>query len=46
MGEMTDAKFLEWLADRLATEYKESPNADFIHKLRRIAKALPPNQNS
>lgn len=35
-----DADFLRWLADRLVYVYKESPNVDFILKLRTIATNL------
>lgn len=34
---MNDKEFLEWLIDRLVHVYNESPNTDFIHKLRKIA---------
>ncbi len=36
---MTDRAFLEWLADRLTVIYGESPNVDFVLKLRSIARA-------
>ncbi len=29
--------FLSWIADRLVNVYKESPNVDFVHRLRKIA---------
>ena len=34
---MTDGKFLFWLTERLVHVYKESPNVDFVQKLREIA---------
>lgn len=35
---MTDDKeFLNWLADRLVNVYNESPNVDFVLKLKQIA---------
>lgn len=33
----SDAEFLRWMADRLVHVYKESPNVDFVLKLRAIA---------
>lgn len=33
----TDATFLNWIADRLVNVYKESPNVDFVLRLREIA---------
>jgi len=33
---MTDKEFLNWLADRLVHFYGESPNVDFIHKLKKL----------
>ena len=35
---MKDKEFLDWLADRLVYVYKESPNVDFVQKLKAIAK--------
>jgi hypothetical protein len=35
----TDAEFLSWLADRLVKVYGESPNVDFVLRLRAIAAA-------
>lgn len=35
-----DKEFLNWLADRLVHVYGESPNVDFVHKLRAIAKNM------
>lgn len=32
-----DRQFLSWLADRLVSVYGESPNVDFVHKLRALA---------
>ena len=34
---MTDKEFLNWLVDRLVHVYGESPNVDFVHKLKAIA---------
>ncbi len=34
---MTDAAFLKWMADRLVGVYGESPNVDFVQRLREIA---------
>jgi hypothetical protein len=39
---MTDKEFLSWIADRLVYVYRESPNVDFVQKLRRIADASAP----
>jgi hypothetical protein len=39
-----DNDFLNWLADRLVHVYGESPNVDFVHKLREIAKNTHPEQ--
>jgi hypothetical protein len=36
---VSDREFLEWLIDRLVNVYGESPNVDFIHRLRKIAEA-------
>jgi hypothetical protein len=33
-----DGEFLSWVADRLVHVYGESPNVDFVLKLRDIAK--------
>lgn len=37
---MTDKEFLNWLADRLVNVYNESPNVDFVHKLKKIAENI------
>lgn len=34
---MTDAEFLEWVADRFVHVVGESPNVDFVHRLRMVA---------
>jgi hypothetical protein len=34
---MSDREFLYWLAERLVNVYGESPNVDFIQRLRTIA---------
>jgi hypothetical protein len=36
---MSNKEFLNWIADRLVHVYGESPNVDFVHKLRAIAEA-------
>jgi hypothetical protein len=41
---MSDKEFLNWLADRLVNVYGESEYVDFVHKLRNIALAMPPEQ--
>lgn len=41
-----DNEFLNWLADRLVHVYGESPNVDFVHKLRAIAKNTDLEQTS
>ena len=33
----TDPEFLNWLADRLVFVYGESPNVDFVRRLREMA---------
>lgn len=38
---MTDSQFLNWVADRLVHVYGESPNTDFVLKLRSMASASP-----
>lgn len=35
---MTDKDFLQWLLERLIHVYKENPNVDFCHRLRKIVK--------
>lgn len=40
---MTDKEFLNWLADRLVHVYGESPNVDFVHRVRSIADRLENN---
>lgn len=34
--ELLDAEFLRWIVDRLINVYGESPNIDFVHRLKRI----------
>jgi hypothetical protein len=34
---MEDKEYLLWLVDRMVLVYHESPNVDFVHKLRAIA---------
>lgn len=33
----TESEFLTWLSDRLVRVYKESPESDFVQRLRGIA---------
>jgi hypothetical protein len=40
----SDREFLEWLAERLVNVYGESPNVDFVQRLRVVAAGLPDNQ--
>ena len=42
---MNDKEFLEWLIDRLVHVYGESPNMDFIHRLRKISHQLPQKES-
>lgn len=37
---LSDSRFLTWIADRLVHIYSESPNVDFVLKLRSIAKNM------
>jgi len=37
---MSDQEFLNWLVARLVEVYKESPNTDFVQRLRLIARSL------
>ncbi len=39
---MTDAEFLQWVHDRMIYVYGESPNVDFLHRLREIIAARQP----
>lgn len=41
---MKDKEFLEWLIDRLIYVYKESPDVDFVLKLKAITKQIPESQ--
>ena len=41
---MTDKEFLIWLHKRLEHVYKESPNMDYMHKLRAIIQTIDPNK--
>jgi hypothetical protein len=34
---MTDKEFLNWIITRLTNMFGDDPNADFIHRLRKIA---------
>lgn len=35
---MNDSEFLHWIADRLEVEFEVSPNADYLLRLRQIAR--------
>lgn len=37
---MTDKEFLNWIITRLTNMFGDDPNADFIHRLRKIADSL------
>lgn len=37
---MTDTQFLNWIADRIVNRYSESPDVDFVVKLRAVAASL------
>ena len=37
---MSDSEFLNWMANRLVNKYGESPNTDFVLKLRDMAKKI------
>jgi len=37
---MKNFDFLNWIAGRLVDVYKESPNVDFVHRLRKVAKEI------
>ena len=37
--------FLEWFSERLIHIYKESPNIDFVHALRRYSKGIKEIEN-
>jgi hypothetical protein len=39
---MKDKAFLEWIANRIVEVYGESPNVDFVRKLRAIAEEYKP----
>ena len=39
---MTDHEFLAWLYDRLTLVYHESPNMDFVRRLRRVVDNYAP----
>lgn len=41
--ELLDAEFLHWIVDRLINVYGESPNIDFVHRVRSIADRLENN---
>lgn len=42
---MSDGEFLKWLAERLVNVYNESPNVDFVLKLKEIATKLDDKDN-
>lgn len=37
---LSDAQFLEWLAIRMVTVYRENPDVDFIHRIKDIAASI------
>lgn len=39
---MSDYEFLAWLYDRLTLVYHESPNMDFVQRLRKIVEGMAP----
>jgi hypothetical protein len=43
---MKDRDFLIWIHERLTQIYGENPQADFMHKLRAIILATPPEQET
>lgn len=43
---MSDQQFLQWLHTRLVNIHDENPNSDYMHRLRAIAAALPPEQHT
>ncbi len=43
---MTDAEFLNWVADRFVNRYNEDPNVDFVLALRRIGKKVEKFDNN
>jgi len=43
---MKDKQFLQWIHDRLYYVYHESPNVDFMHKLRAIIEVTPEDQET
>ena len=40
--EMSDMDFLNWIHDRLQFIFKESPNIDYMHKLKQLAERMNP----
>lgn len=43
---MKDREYLAWLHERLEHVHKESPLVDFMHKLRGVISATPPEQET
>lgn len=43
---MKDKLFLAWLHDRIASQEGSDVNAFFMHKLRSIVNAMPPEQET
>ena len=37
---LTDAQFLHWLYERMIYVYKESPNVDFVQRIKQISDYL------
>jgi hypothetical protein len=43
---LTDLRMLMWFHDRLTEVYKESPNVDYMHRLRAIIATVEPTKVS
>ena len=43
---MKDRDFLIWIHERLEHVHKESPLVDYMHKLRAVISAIPPEQET
>jgi hypothetical protein len=43
---MKDKDFLIWVHERLTEVHKESPVVNYMHKLRAIIKATPPDRET
>lgn len=42
---MNDTQFLHWIADRFVNIHGESPNVDFVQRLRQIADFGPQHEH-